>query len=269
VTPDCREACAGSGDGAAALFAALENVVYGTCSTACAYGQDWSCLGRVTWPAPAATTTTIVWEGVHDALTSVRIANAQAAICGTVGNGNLPCDSPLAQGQTDDAGYIAFQVPTALGNSTNPMGIELYGAVSAPGYMPTYGYYFFPLSQSVITWAPGLSPPLWSLSMNPFTGGPSVPGAYTDTGFVLVVVLDCQGHTASGVQVTPGDPSAGTAVLTTANGIAVFNGSAGTGVAVGNLVVSAAPVGLKQEIGHVGFYVRAGAATAALLQPQP
>jgi hypothetical protein len=269
TTPDWIQACATQHDAGAALYARLGNLAAGPCATDCAYGQDWRCVGHVTWPTPVATTTTVIQEAVHDGLTAAPLANAQALWC-TEGAETLPCDHPVGQCESNDAGYCAAQVPTAQGNSTNLTGAEDFQTLSAPGYLTSYGYGFEPVSQATLTLAPGLSLFLFTASetaaLYASVGArPQVPG----TGTVLAVVFDCQWHTAPGVQVTTDNP----AVLgggqvdggpTTASGDALF-----VSVPVGNLTLTMTPVGLGKATGHVTFYVNPSAWTALEFGPQP
>ena len=217
-TPDCREACAAAHDAGSALYAPVESTLAGTCATACGYGQDWRCIGQVQWsaPAPGVTTTDLIFERVNGFPQRQPVPGALVSLCGAVG---ASCASPLASGRTDDAGYLDLPVPT-VASSIVPAGIDPLVEVTAPGYLPTYLSYFFPLTQRTLTFAPGVSPVLWPDAGAPpalaMDGGPVVtcmdggpccpggfcpvgPGAATPPSEVVAAVFDCQGHPAANV----------------------------------------------------------------------
>jgi hypothetical protein len=253
----------------------LDEVVSGPCATACAYGQDWRCVGHVTWPTPVATTTTIVIEAVHDGPTAAPIANAQLAVCASSAD-NMPCDHPLGECESDDAGYCAMQVPTAQGNSTVLSGATFLGLATAPGYLPTYAYIPEPLSQSTLTFAPGDSTVLFTASETAADyAGALDGGAQTaNTGTLLAIVFDCQWHPARGVQVTT-EPSVPVYYLSPS--LLSWPADAGTSpnglltsinVPVGNLTLTTTPIGLGHATGDITVYVNPSAWTAIQYGPQ-
>ena len=168
------------------------------------------------------------------------------------------------------------------------MGLEFFAAVSAPGYLATYAYYFFPLSRSVVTFPAGTSAFLFTAAATASMVDPSSvstldagsPVSLGDTGLVYAIVVDCQGHAAPGVQFTTDEPGVGNfggsaLGLTEANGVAVFagdpliNGNGSLGVPAGNLQLTATVPALGKTIGQVTVYVQPGGWTTLQLGPQP
>jgi len=279
TTPDWFQACATEHDAGAALYALLDNVASAGCAAACAYGLDWRCVGHVTWPTPAGppgSATTFVFDRVHDGNTSAAIAGAKVAFCtasnvsGSLGVGAPQCDPPFVSGVTNDAGYVEINVPTAEPNSGTLVGSDWWALVSAPGYPPFYYYSFFPLSQSVWTASPGLSPYVFTASdlaaayAAALDGGAQTPG----TGGVQAWVYDCQYHAAPGVQVTASPAVLSSDAGTVASGFGMGSASFGN-VPVGTLTLTATPPGLGKAIGQFSFYVTESAETVVGLYPQP
>ncbi|MGH7268966.1 MAG: hypothetical protein ACREJ3_00930, partial [Polyangiaceae bacterium] len=220
--PDCREHCASLHEAGAPLFAPLAAAATGACATACAYGQDWSCLGHVRWPAPNATTTDLRFL-VNAYPSHMPIAGANVSVCFSV-NQFAACVSPLANGTTNGGGSVDLSVMTETA-SIPPSGLVPQILLSGAGYSPTYLDLDFPLSEPVFTFPPSLSD-LFSLSPSFFglvtgvppaipggLGGPGGPpavapadagtpiGAVVDGGppygELVVYVVDCQGNPAT------------------------------------------------------------------------
>lgn len=57
-TLDCATACEFD-DAGTALFEAYGALLLGDCTVACGLGQNWSCVGHVSWPQPKATTLSV------------------------------------------------------------------------------------------------------------------------------------------------------------------------------------------------------------------
>ncbi len=214
------------------------------------------------WPAPSASTTTIVYEKAHDGTTGDAVAGADVRICGPVTAGSMPCDSPLAEGVTSDAGYVALTLPTEDGTGPSVAGLQVRAFARAAGYLDDYYYAFFPLSQATDTYPFGLSPYFYT---------PSSIFASPGMGGIFVVVVDCQTHFAPGVAVTADNPSVvstvpktlGPSGAPTPTGVLFF-----PSVPPGNLALTAtAPSGAT--IGRYSFYVNASALTLVYMSPQP
>jgi hypothetical protein len=272
TTLDWRQACGAAHDAGATLFAPIENgASAAACSAACAYGQDWRCVGHVAWPAPVASVTTITDEAVHDGITSIPIAAEVLACSPSAATGVPPCDPPLIKGgQTSDAGFGEIEVPTVEANSSSLTGWEGWFVVSAAGYLPSYNYSFFPLSQTQLTYAPNSSAYLYTASelataYAEVDAGVQVSG----TGSGQAFVHDCQGHFAPDVQVSADNPSIAASALTDGGLTSASGGWVFGDVPVGNLTLTVTPLGLGQPIGQFSFYVSASAYTVVGLFPQP
>jgi hypothetical protein len=215
--------------------------------------------------------TMVIAEAVHDGFTSIPIAGAEFSV-GSPGaaTGVPPCDPPLFRGQTSDAGFIELAVPTVQANSSNLTGWEGWSLVSAAGYVPAYFYNFFPLSQTQLTYAPNSSDYLFTASDVATLYASGDAGVQVSgTGSGAAFVFDCQGHFAPEMQVSADNPSivgGGSAVggPTNASGQWLFGD-----VPVGNLTLTARPLGLGKPIGQFSFYVSASAYTVVVLFPQP
>lgn len=187
ITLDVQQACPAivqdAGLGAALMGA--NPPVASTCPTECSWGADWSCLGKVSWPAAtrdAVSVTVYAFEATGP------VDEATAVLCAT----NLPaCVPPLAGPATSDAGgTITVQLST--GPELLPL---LFVDLSAPTITPGLIFDVFPISQRQIT-IPFATAPQGSLPALALQAGVAEePGL----GMLLVVAVDCRLAPAPGV----------------------------------------------------------------------
>ncbi len=198
-TPDCEQACASThGDGYMLFgrFDALRSSK--NCATACAYGNDWSCAGHISPPVPKSRSTAMTFLGIYDrttvASTMTAVEGAQVTICGAVGNGtDVSCSPSLVPAMATDSHGDATFPAVPIAQSLEGTGLIGYGRIQAAGYLDTYFFWGFPLSESSLTWGPPFTP---SLFLDPVAASPQV-----GTGTVFVVAFDCLGHQAGGVRI--------------------------------------------------------------------
>jgi hypothetical protein len=272
---DGHEACATEHPGGAALFGdpagfmgpiaadTFASTYAGTCSAACNYGGNWSCVGHVVWPQPQATTTTITLQGVHDPL-GPPIAGATVAICL---DSDTDCTNPLGSGITDDAGGVSVAVPTIQGNQNRPQGATVFAKVTATGRLPAYEYSVAPLGWAAFTATPGDSAFLVTPSEVTSKGqDPSL-------GALYVAPADCLGSIAPAVRLTAND--AGTPLYGNGKGSNTNVASESAGPAFflnlpeGPVQVTATPLALGDASATATVYVHAGAFTEFGLPPTP
>jgi hypothetical protein len=90
--------------GGADAVAKLLQCVNGICLDECAVGQDWSCVGHVSWPVPTAATITGNLTVVDATAQSVVLPNLTVSACFTETPG---CNPPIAGPVTTDANGVA------------------------------------------------------------------------------------------------------------------------------------------------------------------
>jgi hypothetical protein len=158
----------------------------GACSTDCSWGADWSCVGKVDWPA--ATLGPIQATGtVEDALSLEPIVGATVKVCNLT---DLSCTSPIVHRPTDDAGSYAMTIPG------RPVAAVVYADISSPAIVSLLEFPVAPFSESHLD-LPGetVSPTVLAL-------GAQGAGVTLDPslGVVFVTAYDCRLGNASGVQ---------------------------------------------------------------------
>jgi hypothetical protein len=285
-TADCQAACALAHDAGFGSFNPVYQAFQSTCATPCAYGDYWACAGKIVWPA-AKTDSFAFHFQVIDYTSRAPIAGASVSVCSS-----CPCPQPnspvLAQGQTDDAGSIRIDVPQVV----SPMGIGLNGCnqVTAPGYVPEFAYWDFPISESI--WAdtdvPGLSrtvaivgdpqlvTPMAQQEDTTALGMPQQP----TRGQIGAEVFDCLGSLGGrGAQVTISSddplvsvsPSLGDAGADRRTGqTAAVNGRVFfQNVPPGSITLTATPLALGVPVSQVTVNVDAGAISAVRMYPTP
>jgi hypothetical protein len=181
----------------------------------------------------------------------------------------------LGDGGTNDAGYVSITVPTLEITSAMPMGLEGYQLVTAPGYLPTLGYWSFPLSESATIALPEHSPALFKSTETVLvysTFGDGGTAVDEDAGTVLVAVYDCRQNVASGVEVTTTNPTLpafyGLSDGGTANNGYAFFLNVAPSSPPSLLQITATPLALGKSMGTFGVLVRPGAWTLLSLGPR-
>ena len=117
VTLDVQESCPALGPqvGVNPVAVAQSAPIASSCSSACSWGADWSCVGRVHWPAASVEPLTVI-AFVYGGTTP--LAGATVTACSL---GDPTCTHPLATpGTTDDAGLVTLE----LGSEPGPTPIS-------------------------------------------------------------------------------------------------------------------------------------------------
>jgi hypothetical protein len=204
-TFDCQQACATTHADGFMRYGQFDGARFSNCATRCAYGNDWSCVGHSSAPAPKSANTAITFQGIYDQATvetgMTPIPGVQVTICGSVGNGtDFSCNPalvpPTPTNATNASGDVTIPaVPIAM--SLDGTGLMGYGLLRAMGYMDTWFFWGYPLSEPSVTWGKPFSP---SLFLDKLPPSPQV-----GTGSAWVVAFDCLGLLAGGVHVKTGD----------------------------------------------------------------
>jgi hypothetical protein len=265
ATPDCQSACL-AGD--AGLFLSVAYGLASTCLSPCEVGNDWACVGNVTWPLAKQKTidaTVTVQDSAHNA----PLAGVQIAACT---HGDVPCSSPVASGTTDGKGQaqlVLTSPPSAI------YGFQGYLDLTSPTQSLVHYEYFlaFPLSErqaqlGVLSLSPTSLQALVSLAH--ITLDPS-------RGQVALSALDCLLIPSSGVTfVAQGTDSQtqevyyqggalGTdATSTDGSGLVFF-----FNVPPGPVHIEATPKALGRVSSRVDVVVQAGAIAYAQALPTP
>ena len=131
----------------------------------------------------------------------VHRAGAQVMVCT-----NCPCPNAtnhvVAQGQTDDAGYISLTFSAPF--SPTGQGYAYCDQTTAPGYLTNFAYGVFPLTES--GWSVhGLLPPItWGIALirpeSQQAEDPAIGATYDPARSILVTggVFDCLGSPVPG-----------------------------------------------------------------------
>ncbi len=215
-TPDCKFSCAAEHEAGAALFRPLQSEFAGTCAPACAYGNYWACIGKVSWPTAESKQVDFTFP-VVDLFYSTPIPGEQLTVCG-----DCPCTTaatqPLGMGTTDEAGIATVRVnqpPTSTGQGLNGC-VQVSSPTDAT--VPYYGYWGYPLSQPINDPRQGPASTATNVaaqSVQVFTPDElQAAAAFVDAGlipgrgFVGAAVFDCLANATPGAQVTldPADP---------------------------------------------------------------
>ncbi len=273
-TPDCEQACTRTHEAGAVLLAPAVNAWQGICTTQCAYGSSWFCVGHVSWPvsqSQAVEMTTFVGTGSNEA----PVSGAEVSVSEACPPSAEAGDPILAYGQTDDAGTVTFPVPltTAYSGPRIEHGLEGCLTVTSPAFLPTLAYWGFPLTEPMVTGAPI---PLFNpadIEMLDMAAG-SVPDP--ERGIIAIGVFDCAGQPAPEVKVATGLDDRAIRVLYGMPPSAMETATDATGLAylvnvpVGPLTLTATPNALGQQpSSRVTVNVQANTVTAVTMYPTP
>ena len=164
--------------GAAPLLPGPGAPVIGTCSSACSWGADWSCVGKVSWP-PAAADAVATTVFVYSSANAAPIEGAIVKLCET---DEPACMPPLAgPGTTDEGG-------TTLLQRLPQTGPTLFVDVSSPAITPGLVFVIFPFSQPIAT-IPVITIPAGELPSLALLAGVTLNPTL---GMVLAVAVDCR-----------------------------------------------------------------------------
>jgi hypothetical protein len=286
-TPDCREACASAHDAGAALFAPVQQVYANACSTACAYAENWNCVGHVVYPATNITTITETIT-LLDYSTGLPVPGVDVCLSSQC----LTCGSPgqaFARGApTDVNGFWkgTLQLPAIGAFGATQRSFQGCIRFSSPDIVPVWGFTGF--SQTNAVW--NVSPTYAATTVTPgeLTSNEMAIEQPLDPSRALISmrVYDCLGTPAVGVQVASDthDPqtsiwysgmntttpaSAANSNVTNNSGLAIFFGVPAPDAGGVNVTLTATPVGLGKHSSEESVSVQAGVITTVEMTPTP
>ena len=288
--PDCRGACNlryGYADAGTAEFAFTTPPgvagITGPCAAACAFGANWSCVGRVSWPTATAAPVTLTTRVLNFATNSTPVEGADVSLCRFV---DPTCTPPLAlaHGQTDSSGFVSLNVAAS---PIPQLGFDTFAQITSPAITPLLYFLGYPVSQ---TPAP-IAEPYVLAAPNVSTGGASAlfdsyfapeKWDFMSSAWVNFDVYDCEGGPAAGVQVEidskdPGIrryylPAGAATPSFTATATASSPVGAGGGfinVPPGKFTLTATPLSLGKRSATVHGLARAGTMTEMFIFPTP
>jgi hypothetical protein len=188
----------------------------------------------------------------------------------------------LAHGQTAADGF--FSLPVQQIRSTTGQGTFICVSVTAPGYMPTYNAFGFPLSEPDLDIRTSLNPmttagtPLLTQSAQQTTESGLGTTFDPTRGVVGFATYDCQDNPAPQVylSLSTNDPTitpAGGAVDAGPDGSLTVLAAGGRGIFLnvppGSYKVTATPVGMGKPIETLSINVAANTLTAGAIVPSP
>ncbi|MGO9833602.1 MAG: hypothetical protein ACLP1X_05250 [Polyangiaceae bacterium] len=291
-TPDCREACATGHDAGAALFGPLQQVYANACSTACAYGQNWTCVGHVVWPATKVTSITRTGR-VFDYTTGNPVRGVNLCMSGGVCFACGSPDEPYATAQTDADGGYTITLPLPATGTFGQTQTSFQGCilVSSPNIVTYWAYYGSPQTQA--TWNVSQADSLLTFTPSEDETNSKIIGIPFDPSRANIGmrIEDCLGTPAPGVRVSldvSEDPAAqefqdsGISVYyngavdpedagstTTSQGVAIFLNVPAPDAGSGSVLLTATPVGLGKASSHTSVQVQGGVVVSTTMPPTP
>lgn len=231
-----------------------------SCSTECAIGNQWWCLGRIP-TQPQLNSTTQIRVGLTDLVTQEAGVGVSVAACAPF---EPPCTAS-STGVSDDAG-----VATVSFQTSNTLGATGYLYVSDGGVAPELLFWGFPLSEPSVRLTASV------LAQTELSGFLLLLGSIDSSrGVVSVLAQDCDGYASPGMRfsISPSDgetrlyyvhgSSFGQTGPTDRSGIALF-----VNVPVGNVTVTATPDALGGKPSCITQAIAAqGMLTGVVLPP--
>jgi hypothetical protein len=276
ATYDCRQACALEYGSASAATIQTLFTTTASCGSPCALGNDWTCVGSVSWPTPKGPTSVVTIETVDLAqATSTNAVGLPGQVVSYCAGGDGACNSPLAHGSTMSNGRVMLTVPIAPTTEPTPTGdyfqVRSEDAGSDSGIetiQPELLFLGFPLSEarySLVQDVPSdeafITGPLpvgmpseWSLY---------APSPKPGTGLIVAEVVDCNAQEAVDVEVTTSPPTTSDAQALSSY-LFLFRD-----VTPGYVTVIATPNSLGRPSSSVPALVRPGQVTVVILAPTP
>ena len=292
---DCVRPCSADNDGGLTRYANFYRDVSGACQTQCQAGQNWTCLGHVTWPTAKAAPRkfAVAFIDTADPKSPYRQGIVVKMCTGD-------CAHPFSQTTTDESGLAHLTDTT---NSANGAGNGLNGYLDlsspracpengcpgpSPGacpengcpavLLPTRVYWGFPLSEpngALGTPVPFLEASVWTDLWEHGLGVHLDP----NMGAIAAVVLDCSGNQAPNVAVSISVPDSQppntpyyapnfvpTQTLTQTGNVAL---AFFINVTPGQVTVTATPVDRTDPSSVFAMEVVAGKLTEVSLAPTP
>ncbi|APR76578.1 Hypothetical protein A7982_01925 [Minicystis rosea] len=260
----CRIDCAREDDAGPAVVKPLSACTLASCLTECFAGDDWSCVGHVSWPLAKSLETITVTAVVVDGFSLAPIAGATVKACFPL---DTSCTSFAASEVTgsDGTARLAIAISTAIG-------FNGYLDVSAPGYFETLAFVapFVTDDQTVPATLIGVDQGWsWASALG------TTP--QMDKGHLLVTACDCARRPAPGVSFAV-EPAGGTPFYVGAAGVSGMAIETSAPYCAGGflnlppgMITTNAKVaglgGLVESSSHA--FIRAGALTTLSAVPTP
>jgi hypothetical protein len=245
----------------------------------------WECVGHLSPPRVEASSTMLEVE-VADSVTMLPVSLMEVRAC-AYDPGDFSCNAPIYAGHTDGSGRVTLQVPLSLGaidySATAWLRVTSPDTAANPT-VPLDMFWTWPLthSRAVLSYGRYVGLNYSSLGVSTRAGLQALIAAGQDAGipqdpkrgWVHLVVVDCLGVWASGVQVTLSNADANTITLnldlmradpiTDSTGqLIVLN------LPAGPVTITATPLSVGRASGKAPVYVRASEATFVVIRPTP
>ncbi len=234
------------------------------CATACATGNDWSCIGHVEWPPPKAASCTLGYR-LNDYVTGAPISGALLQVCSPSDDN---CVEPLAHGMTDANGLRSLTVTNTVPSGSQ--GLNGFTRISGANIFTTDLYWGHPLVEgSVPVFLAEVATPAENQQILAGVNVTPVEGR----GQLTVLVLDCLFQSAAGVNVTlsPADKltkgfstTGGATTVTDKTGLIFF-----VNVPSGVTQITATPGGLDTPYAQSRISVQPGVQTIVYMWKSP
>ena len=277
-TPDGWSACTDvrypSG---VASYVDLNGCLETGCIDECAVGNDWSCLGRVAFPAAPSDTITQKLKVVDSLDQTKTLTGLQAVVCSAT---DVQCVHPSAPFTFDAAGIaiVVVQTTTTTSGRVGFDGFVLitdptYSAANPKSYKPSFLYAFPALTES------GVTRTLIMSSNDSVATASSFVGVTIDPtrGILVVSAIDCVGRRSPNVSFTVSTADAETRVVY-AKGAFLDRNATSTGRLGGAIIVNVPPgqftlTAIANDTGQrtsvTPGYARADALSLVLAVPTP
>jgi hypothetical protein len=276
----CQDKCAqidpvpdGGVSGAQALYASITN----TCKAECAFGAQWGCVGKVSWPVPAVGVGTVKFtvevfdSGTHQLLQGLTVKGC--------GRNDATCVNPIDTQTTDSNGLVRLTAPVVQNLGWDGF-LEVSGTAAGADYGTTLSFPVIAITGDV------LEPYVQLAVTTPdLLDNIAVANGFTrDTsrGIVIAFARDCELVDAPHVTfaVNPEAMDAETVPYYAVNGVpskyATETQFAATGawggwinLKPGSVNVTAKSLTIGQEYSSTTIFVRANAVTVTRALPTP
>ncbi len=188
-TLDVWEACPqlpGQDAGANSTMFSQNPPIASSCASECAWGADWSCVGRVNWP-PATLGPIAMTVNVYDILTGAPFVGATVKLCNV---GDTMCTNPFTTGVTGEDGTVT------LSRASVPVPVVHYIDISSGAIDELIELLSFPLSEPKVT----IPAPAFQRGLNATLASSIGVELAAGLGELAVTAVDCRLAVAPGVQ---------------------------------------------------------------------
>jgi hypothetical protein len=272
VTPDCVHTCVVAHEGGVGDFGQL-GVAISTCFSDCQWGNQWECVGHVSWPSPTGPTIDLTVPFVLYGVNTKPAIGVNVALCSVA---DPSCMNPLSSATTDDAGLARLTLLlSSVGGNSGAVYFDVTSSDAGPSIMETLVFPNFPFTAQDARLPNGPALLNHDQVVAAYQGS-QIPGPVPGTGIVAVTVADCFQIAAPGVSFSGSGLDGSTQIYfhqgtpTTTVNATDTEGIGGFGnVAPGLVDIVATPKALGAPIGHATGFVRPNAVTTILAQPTP